>query len=380
MAVDFFVSSSGGGSHDGTSQSNALTLSEMVTQLNALGIAGGSGRCYHICGNHTGRLSMDSLTTGGDVMSPLTLRGYNIVTGDLNAGTLDDYGNLIITGHPNIVYTAGDFRFRLVSGSYIVVQNLAFENSFNGASALQVSQGNAVVQNCYFNNLSTGVSAAMLTHQSANARFINCHTAPHPSSNGVGFNCISTATYYGCRIVNFGGIGMRSASAGVVVSPFHCIIATKRAGISIDHATSTIQGANVTIYGGTHGISITGTNSSPAHFLLNSHITDCSGYAITFNNSISGGIVTINNRYRDNGSGDLNGSQEWHYGVAIKTVSTDAGDATSDYTSPTNYDFKLLNSAAGYQGGLNKINIGACGSDTTIINSGSGGESSYVFG
>lgn len=381
--TDYFVSTLGGGSHDGTSEANALTLSEMISQINVLGgTAGGSGRRYNIKGNHTERVSSDILGVGGTIHSPLVLRGYTSVTGDLDAGSLDSYGDLIVSGFPRIAYTgSSNIRFLAVSGSYLVLQNLHFQNNYNGTGPISILMATPLIQNCYFDNQNLGANAVMLSHQAGNARFINCHFPPVPSASGLLVNAISFAYYYGCKFTRYGGDGIRTASAGAGMLLNNCVFAVNKSAIIVNHATAYTHVYNTTIKGGTHGIAITGSNSAVGQSIINCHITDCSGFAI----NVFGGdnpstyCTMFNNRFRNNGSGNINGLSDWNE-VSLKTLTTDNG-VNSDYLDPSNNDFSLLTTAVGYQGGyMNRTNIGACGSNAIIVNSGSGGETSYIFG
>lgn len=76
-----YTTSAGAGAHDGTSEANAFSWTEMVTDWNA---GSRQGYRYNLKGNVT--LAADAVFTGdGTISNPIVLRGYSSTIGDLDA-------------------------------------------------------------------------------------------------------------------------------------------------------------------------------------------------------------------------------------------------------------------------------------------------------
>lgn len=365
MAItEYYVSVAGAGAHDGTSTGNALTLTEMVTQINALGAGGGAGRRYNITGNHTGRGASDSITIGGTATSPLILRGYNATIGDLDTGTRDAYGALDTTNMPDIGYNA-TFKFTS-SGSHTVFANLDFAGNRSG-EIVSFSGGNQAAYNLRCTNTSTNASAVCYA-VSATMRMFNCDFAGGASGGLAGIECTAgTVNLFGVRGTS-AAIGIRM-SQGAILNVIGCTIYNCGGdGIAASAVSATLYVCQSTIYGCVDGIDVVSTNSSVGHVIEECHITDNSGYGINFNGGTSGAYCpTSGNRFRDNTSGNVNGFADWITGTSFRNITTDTGGAATDYVdAATNKDFRLISTSPGYrQGFAYNSNIGACGDNVS---------------
>lgn len=361
MAItEYYVSTAGAGAHDGTSAANALTFSEMVTQINALGAGGGAGRRYNITGNHTARGASDTITVGGTATSPMILRGYNATIGDLDNGTRDSYGALVVTNTPQITYSAGNFRLAITTGSNVVMQNLDVSNDYNGIGTNFAVAG--YVYNCRFGNANTGSNAVVL-NSAGGVSLINCDIAPNASATGVGVDVSTSTTFIGCRIVGYAGSGIEIGSANQAATAINCTISGCTNGFITTHASTRILAVGCTIQGCTNGADILSTSTAVHQFHV-CMITDNSGFGIDLNGAGSGAIAIISGcRFRDNGADTDGTAADWTEATDIRNITTDTGGATTDYTDPTtNKDFSLVYGSPGYQQGFSQLtNIGACG-------------------
>jgi hypothetical protein len=363
MAItEYYVSAAGGGAHDGTSEANALTLTEMFTQINALGAGGGAGRRYNIKGAHTARGAADTLSVGGTATSPLILRGYNGTIGDLDTGTRDAYGALDTANYPDVAYSS---TFRLVlSATHVVLANIDIAPDFNGAG-VNSTAADTVIQNCRIVNSNTGASTSGITTTSGTAIMVNCDIS-HGASGGIAAVSVAGTYMHGCRITSAAAIGIRCTNGTSVIE--HCTIRDCGTnGIETTGNAAAVQAYNNTIYGCVNGVDIIST-STARHIFVGNHVTDNSGIGFDFNAGASGGYaIMLGNRTRDNTSGATSGYDDWVGGTSFRAITTDSGAASTDYVdAATNKDFRLISTAAGYrQGFAYNANIGANGDNVT---------------
>lgn len=362
MAItEYYVSAAGGGSHDGSSEANALTFSEMVTQINGLGAGGGAGRRYNIKGAHTGRGATDTISVGGSATAPLILRGYNSTIGDLDTGTRDAYGVLDTTNFPDLGYSSG---FGLTfSAGYVVVMNLdiAPNRNTNGVSATLLFR----IINCRVVNSNTGSSTVGLYAELA-SEIVNCDISSGASSGTAAMTIDETCHVVGCRVTSPGAIGIRMTGTAHTTIAGCTIYGCGGDGIGGTSAAGNKCFSNNTIYSCVDGIDIA-SGSTGALAIVGNHITDCSGYGINFNGGTSGTAIVSGNRFRDNASGNTSGYADYVSGTSARNITTDAGGASTDYVdAATNKDFRLITTAAGYrQGFAYNANIGACGDNAS---------------
>lgn len=358
MAItELYVSTAGGGAHDGTSEANAFTFAEMVTDINARAPAAAAYR-YNIK-QGTYSLAADVTLTGdGTTAYPLILRGYKTTIGDATIGRLAT-GALDDSNMPTLAFAAT--KALLCSGStYIVYEALKITGNCN--TSLMNPGACSTIYNCVLENSSTGASAHAVF---PNSNYVNilCNDL---SAVGTSATCgISTGqswtNVYGNRIKCTNGYGVLGYSSSTTICVGNTIYGCAVAGIYQYDTSTFIAAVNNTIYGCGNGIEVV-TGTTNAIVTVGNHITDCTGYAIDYN-GITSKKIAVRNRTRDNASGATDSSSEWVNGGWISNVTTDTGDASTDYTNAGSSDFSLIAAAPALTSGIGVyIPIGANGS------------------
>jgi len=102
-----YVTTTGAGSHNGTSEANAWTLTEAVANAAA-------GQRINIkAGTYANTTTDQNFAANGTTTAPIWLRGYNTAIGDLDAD--------FTTAKPAITFTTGRL---LITGNYYFISNL----------------------------------------------------------------------------------------------------------------------------------------------------------------------------------------------------------------------------------------------------------------
>jgi hypothetical protein len=360
--TEFYVSTTGGGAHDGTSEANAWTLSEAITANNALGAGGAAGRRYNVKGAHTARGASDTISRGGSGTSPAIWRGYNSTIGDLDNGTRDQYGVLDTTNFPDIGYNS-TFGMTL-SESHIILMNLDIAPNRNAAGLNASTTSATTLQNCRIVNSNTGGSTYAI-HLGLGSRTVNCDLSSGASSGSGAANLEEAQSIIGCRVTSPGAIGIRCSQTGIFSIESCTIFGCGTSGIATISVGTAIRVSNSTIYGCVDGIDVMST-ANAIITIVGNEITDNSGWGIDFNGGTSGASALVaGNRFRDNVSGNTNGFADYVTGTNCRNITTDTGGASTDYTdAATNKDFSIVYNSPGFEQGFShKTHMGACGFD-----------------
>lgn len=359
-----YVSSAGGGAHDGTTEADAFTWAEMITDLNTPR----AGYRYNVKGNIS--LSATTTLTGdGSTTSPNIIRGYSSTIGDAYLGRSSG-GALNVSSMPTIAYDA-TFRLNASGSDFLIIQDLVITAN-NSGIAVTIGADSYVI-NCKVTQASTNVAAAGIDLGTATgSRVINCDVAT-AASGGVYAVRVqgSSSGVYGCRLTCPGAAGISCRSTAVLSGNtiYGCVT-----GISMDSTLGTPLYINNTIYGCSgDGIDVV-TSTTGRQTIIGNHITDNGGYGIDFNTSTCVKCLAFN-RTRDNTSGAINPADDWTAGTTIAHVTTDTGNATTDYTNAAGSDFSLIAAAPGISknfGYLNDIGAGGTpvvsGSAIAVVN------------
>lgn len=353
MAItERYVSTTGAGAHDGTSEANAYSWAEMVTAINTPTAA---GYRYNVKQGTYSLSATTTITGDGTTTAPCIIRGYKTTPGDATLGRTT-YGVLDASNMPTIAY-GSTYGLDASGADYIVFEALNFTGSHSGYWFRTGNQN--LVVNCAFNNANTGGHIAVLVNTS-NTGLVDCDVISAGTAQAVNIG-VGTSYAVGCRIKcsGSGGVGLQIDQTASAVN--NTIYECGGHGISVPSTGSSVTLIGNTVQGcGGDGIRLAnGTTGNPR--IVGNHLTDNGGYAINFQTSTCSKMLT-HNRTRDNTSGAINGGGDWADGTSIRHVTTDNGTASSDYTASGSQDFSLLSTAVGFQVGPGwKNNIGANG-------------------
>lgn len=184
-----YVTVTGGGLHDGSSEANAWTFDEAVANA----VAG--DRVNVKVGNHT---CTSSSTVSGSGSAPIVVRGYKTTIGDrddLQLGTL-----AAGTDIPKVTNTTGNYRG--FTGSFVRYNHLSFHNSQNYQHGWSLG-ANSFARSCRFIGEGTGTyNALALSHGSS---LLDCYLE-HASQFSDCLNPLGNGdvNIIGCVFVNNG--------------------------------------------------------------------------------------------------------------------------------------------------------------------------------
>lgn len=363
MAItERYVTTTGAGLHDGTSEANAFDWAEMVTDLNTPRV----GYRYNVKQGTYSLSATTTLTGDGTTTSPNVIRGYATNIGDATLGRLAN-GQLDTSKMPTLEY-GSTFRLNASGADHIILEALIVTATASNVGGISLSN-TAFCVNCHVTNNGTsgtfGIEGGQITSE------VNCCDVyvPAGGASSVGINAAGGVR--NCRVKCNDGAGMRANDSTNIIG--NTIYECER-GINVTSGRTDI--ANNTIHGCT-GDGIRVNSNTSVSRIDGNHITSNGGWGINFVTSTSAKFLT-NNRFRNNTSGTITGDGD--FGIATNQLNYTAGtsDDTEDYNDPTNDTYALKSTAVGYQKGLaNLSNIGANG---TPASSGGGGAKSYSFG
>jgi hypothetical protein len=304
-----------------------------------------AGDRFNIKGAITSRTSTtDTWVNGGTSTSPVIIRGYNSVIGDLTTlARTSGNGPLVTTNYPTLTYTTGGIS---VTGSFIIIEALSVTTARSAGSIAFSSGTDNVVVSCAIANSSTNAGAISITL----------------GTRSILFNCDLNLTG-----ASGGTAAVSSLSAGAIVDSCRIKVVSTCPGILI--STSGTAFGN-TIYG-SGGIGISMNSTAGAPYIRNNTIAGCSGDGIniitgtTVLQRIIGNMITDNtgnginmvsaansafigfNRLRDN-SASINSGTDWATATSYGQASTDTGTTGTTATDYTNYagnDFSLISAS-----------------------------------
>lgn len=347
-----YVSASGGGLHDGTSEANAFTPGEMITDINTPRV----GYVYNIIQDSYANFGADATITGdGTTTSPNILRGYKITIGDGVQGRNSD-GTLNVDNMPMFTFDATK-QLAASGANYIIFEALVLVGNVSD-SVLDAAGLGAVVYQCHVTNNSTNASAVAIQASGSSGRAIDCDAfIPNGVAGAEAIWVGVNGLCLGCRAKSAAGEGIRGASACRIIgnTVYECGI-----GIACTLGASGYQLIGNTAVNCTgDGIDVAaGTGTVVA---VNNHVTGNGGYGIDLNGTARMSVLA-NNRFRDNTSGNVNGGNDWTAATQWNSVTSDDADA-DDFVDASTDDYSLVAGAPATSGGVGfLIDIGAHGS------------------
>ena len=332
-----YVSVSGGGLHDGSSEANAWTFSEMLSNATAGDYANVKSGAYS-----SGAASLSNAGTAWGSGTMIFVAGYNTTPGDL-----DDQGRveerLDTTNFPIITLTG-----QLTPNSWSHWKNLRITGSVSGVLFGGSAIDNATIEHCSIENTANN-SAAQAVELDDDPRILNsdilCSGASHGTvceSDTDGYiqgnyfkSTDSAATVVDCRAFDFSKNMVWSAG-----------------GVGVDWTAMSNIGMyvkNNTVYGASRGFQF----SAPEVYvhIENNHITDCG--VKYYCDTGTAFLQTFFERTRDNTTAEVDIESD---SINVGAVTTDTGGPSTDYVDYTNGDIRLISSAPGKDSGLGIAN------------------------
>lgn len=353
-----YVTPTGAGSHDGTSEANAFSFAEMVADINTPR----TGYRYNVKQGTYSLGAMVTITGDGSTTSPNVIRGYKTTPGDATLGRITG-GALDQSSMPTIAFGA-TFRFILSGGTHLVLEALKVTGSV--ANSLVIIGVDSLATNCVIENASTSASAIGIAANNATSEVIgNDVTLSNGVAGSIGISTTSVCCHN--RVKNAGGTGI---SIEATTKPCaHNTVFESGIGISTTSTTTAYSLMNNTIVNCSgDGIDIV-TSTTAIQTIIGNHITGCGGYGIDFNTSTCSKVL-VNNRFRDNTSSNINGDGDWGLGTNQLNITSDDTDAL-DFTDQSADDYSLKTGAAGARRGL--AYLSNIGSEGTPASGGSSG-------
>lgn len=228
-----YVSVAGGGAHDGTSEANAWTLAEGITNEAA-------GQRVNVkAGTYTNTTNDRTLAATGLTTAPIWWRGYKTAIGDMDGADTSHGTFMAGTEIPALSFTTGRFG---VTGSHHIVSNIDDQGA-------QVTNG----------QLRMATGAAIRFHR----------------------------VRVECTAANANGRAVSGASADVIFDRCWFKSTSSAPVVEISVTRNTLLGSVLT--GGSNGLVLTGANVILAQSCI---FDNCGGDAIR--SSISSGLYVIN--------------------------------------------------------------------------------------
>jgi len=327
-----YVTVTGGGLHDGSSEANAWTLAEAVSNYAA-------GDRLNVKAGTYSDSSTVTFATAGTAASPVSWRGYKTTVGDLDT-------------HPTTQRVSGTdcplFTNSVSSGSaYSVRSYQSFEQiHFTSATVgtvfdLAYQQNNIKVIGCRVESTttSTGFVRAVFGNQANYIFFSDCYFSKNSTADTClwAYGVSSNWQLIRCTIVG-ASVGFQNTFVGFNGSFNSCVFSGQGATSCLTVGHLFLSNCSFHECSGDF-IEKTSTSSL---FVSNCVFSDCGGYAI--NNSggnIVNATIATDNTYHDSSftSGRLNNIPDDFYAKV---------DTSSPFVDAANGDFTIATTSNGY--------------------------------
>lgn len=341
--IERYVSVSGGGAHDGTTEANAWSFAQMVaatfdtTATSETRINIKSGTYFQ------GAWTWDAAVA----LKPIVYRGYYVIPGDLDQAVRGDDGVLVTTNFPIVQATA-----TWIPSTFSFMQNLVIIGPLNGYLV-----GNGAIDsygfvNCSFLNTESGANAGCVNGDDY-CFFVNCDFSCTGNNHLVIVKSGVSCRAIGCRF----HVTNNTASALVCDSGiiYRCVFIGDETGNNFAIETGKVAIANVpitiigcTIYGYSTAIFIDNFAQTGMPVLVSDNlVTDCDFY-LQRNAGGEATVIESNNRTRDNTTPRTLIIPV----ISGKEVTVDGGGSETDYLSVTTENLRLTQSSPARMAGM----------------------------
>lgn len=290
-----YVSVSGAGAHDGTSEANAWTLAEAIA-------AYASGQRINVkAGTYSNTTTTRTFATAGTTTAPIWWRGYKTAIGDMDAQPTS--ARVAGTDIPSVTFTTGQF---VVSAAYQTFSNLDVQGACT-TEQLSGTGANTLLHRVRVENTNAaaGSSAAKFA-TGANARLSHSWFKATSSATRVvevSVNLVGVAnTYTG------GGAGVEVTSASNDLHFFCCFRACGSHGYYHSGAAPGVSVLFGNTFRGCGGDGIRVANVGTTAAVSDNLFVSNGGYGL--NNSSgtnTANILRVANGFYNNTSGTENG-------------------------------------------------------------------------
>ena len=325
-----YVTVTGGGLHDGSSEANAWTLAEGVANYAA------GDRVNVKAGTYTASSAI-TWSTGGGQYTPIHWRGYKTSIGDL-----DDLPTVQRVEATDMPFFDNSDRF-LITGSNQAFSNISFESSYT-AAGVQNNGGKSVhFFRCRFLTDSTSTTARSFLTRGDYNTFVACYfEAPSTADASVYIYTDSNRSRILDCFITGGATGIKFSS---YTDAFVCNTVITNSGTNSVALTGTVPSTFLSCVfhdaGGDLFSAANADGASPCS-IVNSVFSDAGGYAINQNTgSETPFIMLSNNLYHDSSftSGRTNNIVYDLYATV---------DTASPFVDAASNDFTLSSSSNGY--------------------------------
>lgn len=329
-----YVTDAAGGGGVGT-EGDPWTLAQALTSAVA-------GDRVNILSDSGYSLGADTVSGIGTAVDVIVFRGYNSSIGDLqNPGRSSSTGKLDTTGFPAITITG-----ILTPNAFVIFQNLAFTGALSSAIVGSTSIDNWFMVECEVINTQNNSAAKAILGDNF-LQTVSCDFECTGAAHNVVVDSDNSARHLYTRVKSIANDGIQFNSGSTIIG---CLLIGNGVGQALAQTNAGILIAvGNTVYNWATGIEQPNLAPTTIQIIINNHITDCSKY---FDNLYSATdniiLIEVNNRTRDNttprtGVGD---------GILSGEVTTDTGDASTDYTNAGADDLSLIAAAPGIDTGL----------------------------
>ena len=324
--VEKYVTVTGGGLHDGSSEANAWTLDEAWSNYSA------GDRLNIKAGTYTLTQIMNPWTSG-TVTAPVSLRGYKTAIGDLD----NRPSSQLVDGTDiPLIQTTNTSYYIYYTANFSVVENISFEATVQRPAIYARSA--ATYKRCRFVSVSTLVANPVIDLGTNYPKFIDCYF----EGSGSGYQSAKSVMFSGCIFENFYEI-----QANGFFGAFDCIFKNfTNAGVKYNANNGAFQIRGCTFYSIVNdAVSVAATTTPNAAYGLiqieNNVFHTISGNALKNYSSNHMQLFAKNNLFYN-----IAGSNFANDGFGMSR--DEFTDSTDPFTDAAGGDFSLVSSSNGY--------------------------------
>lgn len=328
-----YVTVTGGGLHDGSSEANAWTLAEAVSNYAA-------GDRINVKAGTYSDSSMVTFATPGTASSPVAWRGYKTTIGDLDTHpTTQRVSGTDCPLFTNSVSSGGAYSAR----SYQSFEQIHFTSAVVGVVLdLGFAQNAISLIGCRVESTttSTGYVRAVFGNKLTYAYFSDCYFSKNSTADTCVWAYVSSTLWnlQRCTIVG-GATGFKLDSNGRSCALESCVFSGQGTASCLSNGHTKISNSSFYNCSGNFIEKSSGDNEL---VVLNCVFSECGGYAISNSSGLDNHQQWISdNTYHDFsfGSGRLNNIPHDFYAKV---------DTASPFVDAANGDFTLVSSSNGY--------------------------------
>lgn len=317
-----YCSVAGGGAHDGTTEADAWTLAEAITNYAA------GHRINVKAGTYANTTTSRTLGTNGTTTSPVWWRGYNTTIGDI------DTNNTLTK--PAITFTTGQLA---VSGNYHLVSNLDISGAQTTNGQLRLVTGSKIwIDRCRVECTSANSAGRAVSAAANSSAFTRCWFKSTSSADVVQ-SAGSPCTYAGCAFEG-GANGILNSSSTITVVVFCVFNNTGGDAIRSTSAGNTWIVIGSTFYSvGSDGFETSVDPTTNQSVIIGNIFSESGGYGL--NSSIgtnTANFVRLCNLFHANTSNPENGMGDW-------PSLSEQTDSSSPFTNAAGGDLSLVSTS-----------------------------------